>query len=555
MPSRSSADTWIAGAAALAASAVLTLLLFTPTLDYGFDYDDYHFMRPLQRSDVAAAFRAHWDPAGIMVPFYRPLTVAFHAWRFDRFGFNSRAHHAVSLLMFASAAAMTGLLAFGLTRRRAAAALAAALFAAHPSMPYAAVAWITNQMHLLEMLVVLAALLWWNAVCRRGFAWWIPLLLFATASFLIKEDGIMLLPVVLAAHWIRRHVADPSLPPAPRLFLACTVALLPSLVAWRAEVLGGLGGYGRPTAARAWANYLAGLNGVFRLVPAHRPWQLTASVFVTVLPVAAAIAWRRATPRARGLMLAGAAAAILFNLPFVFVVKGEQMHLVAAGAVLFLTGAALCVIDAVRGRRTATYAAVLVLLAGVAALGAVARDISTDFRPYGPMVLYHDDIVRGWAAVPQEVRDYLASKRQAAAAERPPPNPVDVLRAVSFGLYPREIAAGGLAYRWMAGPRADIYVAESAREVLIPVRHDAAAFREPATARFDVDGRPADAIRLETTEWRMSRIPLRPHGARRFARMHHIVLSIDRAWVPEKIMPGSRDGRTLGLQIGEIVVR
>jgi len=37
--------------------------------------------------------------------------------------------------------------------------------------------------------------------------------------------------------------------------------------------------------------------------------------------------------------------------------------------------------------------------------------------------------------------------------------------------------------------------------------------------------------------------------------MHRIRVSIDHAWVPAKIIPGSGDGRTLGLQIGVIETR
>ena len=47
-------------------------------------------------------------------------------------------------------------------------------------MPYALVAWISNQMHLLETLVILLALLWWNAVRARHLLWWAPLVIAAT---------------------------------------------------------------------------------------------------------------------------------------------------------------------------------------------------------------------------------------------------------------------------------------------------------------------------------------------------------------------------------------
>src|SRR5919202_3560495 len=63
-------------------AAALTLILYKDTLGYGFDYDDYHFIRPYSRAEVLAAFHGPWDATGIEVPFYRPLTVALYAARF-----------------------------------------------------------------------------------------------------------------------------------------------------------------------------------------------------------------------------------------------------------------------------------------------------------------------------------------------------------------------------------------------------------------------------------------------------------------------------------------
>ena len=103
MPSRSSAETGrqtaarahphvretalVAGLALL--SACLSLILYRHTLVYGFDYDDYHFVRPYSVQDVLDTFHGPWDASGIEVPFYRPLTIAFFALRFEAFGLNA----------------------------------------------------------------------------------------------------------------------------------------------------------------------------------------------------------------------------------------------------------------------------------------------------------------------------------------------------------------------------------------------------------------------------------------------------------------------------------
>ena len=131
-----------------------------------------------------------------MVPFYRPVTVDCHAVRFELFGVNMRSHHAMSLAMFTIATALVMWSSGASHHASIVAAAAALLFITHPAMPYSLVAWVTNQMHLLQILVVLGALLWWDMVRARGVTWWLPLLLFATVSFLIKEDGVMLLPAI-----------------------------------------------------------------------------------------------------------------------------------------------------------------------------------------------------------------------------------------------------------------------------------------------------------------------------------------------------------------------
>ena len=92
-------------------AAALVLAVHAATLQYGFNYDDYHFVRPLSPADVAETFSGTWDSSGIEVKFYRPLTIVLYALRFHFFGLNSEAYHALSLLMFWLAAVLFGLLA------------------------------------------------------------------------------------------------------------------------------------------------------------------------------------------------------------------------------------------------------------------------------------------------------------------------------------------------------------------------------------------------------------------------------------------------------------
>jgi hypothetical protein len=537
----------------LGVAACATFLQHGQTLHYGFHYDDYHFVRPFPRSEIAAAFHGPWDPAGIEVPFYRPLTIVFYALRFEVLGLNAVAYHTLSLALFACAAALCGWIVFRFTARPLAGIAGVVLFVVHPAMPYALVAWVTNQMHLVEVVVVLGALAWWDAVRRRGAGWWLPLLLFATVAFLIKEDGVMLLPAIVVVHEIRRRLAEPDVPGVPLAFLALSVVLVLGLLTLRSAALGGLGGYSRPTASVAWANFSKGLDGVLRLVPAHRPWQLASSWFVVALPITALAMWRGTPPGARACLLSGIAVVVLFNLPFVFVSKVEQMHLVAFGAVLILAASTAAVVESAPGHPLKT-ALAAVIVAGIAALASVSRDISTDFEPFGPLVLSRDRIVEEWGAVPDGLRRYLAQKR-ATVARRPSSNPADAVDHVAFGTHLPEVSPSGVRYQWMAGTRSQILISDAARHVAIPLRHSIDSFRQPMRVTVSVDGRRSDEFWLDTTDWRVSRFALRPGGAPRPGRMHRVVISIDRAWNPSETIPGSSDTRWLGLQIGEIEIR
>jgi hypothetical protein len=532
--------------------AAATWGLYRETLGYGFDYDDYHFVRPYSAAEVAHTFSGSWDTQGIERPFFRPLTIAAFALRFDRLGLNARAYHALSLLLFGLAALLAGLSVERITNRWSAGLAAAAVFAVHPAMPYALVAWVTNQMHLVEIVIVLVAILWWSVVRGRRVVWWLPLLLAAAAAFLVKEDGVMLVPAILALHALRRRLLEPDLPAAPRAFVIASLGLLAALVAIRARALSGPGGYGWPSGSQAWYNFEQGLDHVFRLVPADRPWQPAASALATALPLVSLGAWRRASAGAKCGLASGAALAVLFNLPFVFVTKGEQMHLVAFGAAVVLSGSALAIADALPrgGWRAALW---LALAAGLLPFAAVSRDISRDFVPFGPIVLSHDRVVREWGPVSQEIRDYLARKPD----EKPrlPANPIDALQMIALGVHPFEVSTAGIRYRWMSSARSEIQVSPSVHEVILRFRHEVGAFREPARVEVWSDGRLADRLVLADSDWHVAQIAILPFTSLPLAGMHRIAITIPHAWIPSAIMPGSTDGRVLGVQIGDVETR
>jgi hypothetical protein len=128
--------------------------------------------------------------------------------------------------MFALCATLAGCFVNRVAGRITPALFASVMFVAHPAMPYSLVAWITNQMHLIETLTVLTAFCWWSVVRSRSAIWWLPLLVLACVAFMIKEDGVMLLPSVIAIHAVYRRVAVTSLPPVPRTIVVPAVVLV-----------------------------------------------------------------------------------------------------------------------------------------------------------------------------------------------------------------------------------------------------------------------------------------------------------------------------------------
>jgi hypothetical protein len=305
-------------------------------------------------------------------------------------------------------------------------------------------------------------------------------------------------------------------------------------------------------------NFTEGLTRVFRLVPADRPWQGVASGFATLLTLIALVSWRWVSPGARICLAGGIILAVLFNVPFVFITKAEQMYLVAVGAAMTLTGAALALLDLtslVKLPMAGMAVAVVVMLAGLGSFVAVTRDITRDFEPFGPIVLAHDDIVRTWGRVPPELRDYLVRKREPHASQRLSSNPIDEVECVTFGVHGRETSPAGVPYMWMSGARAEIQVRANARSAEIPLRHPIEAFREPTRAVVESDRHLVDDLAFTTPDWRTSTIPLRPSDAPPIGRMHRITIAIDHAWRPSEVIPGSTDARVLALQIGEVKIR
>jgi hypothetical protein len=527
--------------ALIAAAGALTV--YAQTIGYGFRWDDYHMVHPWTMKELLRVLHSQWDPTKVEVPFYRPVTDWFYALRFELFGWNGAAQHALSVLGIAVCAWMTGRFVLRETGRPITAAFAAAIYALHPAFIYSEGAWLTNQMHLLASLLVIGALLTWQRVRTKPIEAWWPILLLQILAFGVKEDTVMLVPVIVALQIARALVVKDV--PYPRWsIVGAGVALTLALPAFRYEMLGKLGGYSVPTYAGMLTNIETALNGIFRMVPPSRPWQREATAFVTWTPVAALALWLwKRDRRAIDLVLTGLIVAGAFVLPFALVTKVEQYHLVALGAVLTLAGAIDILFTTFTGIALRTIVGAY-LAAGVATFVPISRNIARDFRPCDPYVLETDGQSMGWWITPQEVRTYLEQKREMCKADR---------------YVPLEQSADTIAWGWAAEPGDDgrplrwtwdtsvMFVRPSATSMQIALRRPIATAADPVTVTIDGPG-GTQAITLTSGDWQFATVPL-PRTLLSYLRaMHRVDVTVAPTYVPEDRDPKNMDMRKLGVQ-------
>ena len=318
-----------------------SVVLYASTLRSGFVWDDYHFIRPYSLAEVLGSFTGSWDATHVEVGFYRPLTVLLAALRFQMFGFAPAPYHLLSIGLFAVAAALFGGFVLRLSRQLPLALASIALFLVHPAMIDSLVAWVTNQFQLLQIIVFLGALHWWLTMRERGSQWWLPLIVFESACFLFKEDGIMLLPVILLVEIIWRYVHDEPRKLPRGVLVTALVTPLALVLVRRLALHTTLAGYGLPPIGVGLHRMLLGpvlmLTGSF-----GTGWVRNCSmILIGGITVMGCIAIARGKhQRARFLLLTGAAIMVCFGLPVYLAGRDFLLpwHFLALGHVCILLG-------------------------------------------------------------------------------------------------------------------------------------------------------------------------------------------------------------------------
>lgn len=328
--------------------AGLAVLAYLPALGAGFAGDDFLMLRTAGAVNGPAWAFVHNDlgQAAGSGHFYRPLWVLFNAGILRVFGARAPAFHAANLLLFATIALQT----WALARRLAgpgAALVAGVAFALYPRHGES-VAWVSGSTDLLAAALMMAAILC-ALTSRPGGPRLVACALLAAGATLAKEAAVVAPALVLLAWWAR-----PDRPRRERRWWAAPAAMLAGTIvvlAGRAVVIGGLGGYGghAVTARRvagSLASYLLAAGSPPQLELLRAPVLLAVPAIVALLLALglARLHWRGERERMRvalaGLAWFAVGLVPVLNLPLdLNTANGERLLLIPSVGLALAVGA------------------------------------------------------------------------------------------------------------------------------------------------------------------------------------------------------------------------
>jgi hypothetical protein len=376
-----------------AIALVAIVALYWRTRSFGFYWDDFHFVRPYSVKQVATAWIGPWDARdNLEAPFFRPLTVTWFALRNAIFGLSAPLVHTVSIVMFTACVWLFILLSSRLSLSTVPSLVGVLVFVVHPVTSIGAVSWITNQMHLLQLLIVISALV----RAAEGPHRWRWILGLQVIALLVKEDGVML-PFAIAGLWLLRRAT------VPRAWMVTTAMTPAGYLGLRYLAVGSLGGYDVPEYGPLWKRALVGLH--YTVAPTDEAgWVLLAIV------AGSALARWRIGPANRSLLYTSIALLLLFNFPLMLAPLSyagpNRWHLL--GLALACGVAASLELVAPSRVRFLMFALSYAL---VVLLGIENWAKTNELGPCAPFTRTVDQWVREWgSAVPVELMEGLAKK-------------------------------------------------------------------------------------------------------------------------------------------------
>ncbi len=198
--------------AVFTAMLVLALIVYWPILSDYFVFDDYAWLNAASNPDASNFFRKAFSfpaqtPFEQRTPFWRPLvdTYFYAGWRV--FGLEPAGWHVMNVLLHSANATLATVLTWKLTRSRATAIIAGALFVVLPTYEIA-VSWISSATELYATLFYLLTLVLYHQSMRakvwQSWFYWTSLATMLLA-LLSKESAVTLPAMVALLDWSERR--------------------------------------------------------------------------------------------------------------------------------------------------------------------------------------------------------------------------------------------------------------------------------------------------------------------------------------------------------------
>jgi len=178
--------------------AVAALLLARPALNVPFFGDDLHLVRTYSADELRSVWSGPWDTDGMETAGYRPLTTLFNHVRASLFGESVLWQRLFLLLLFSLYLTLAVALARLAVQAAYGIGLLGGVFAlTHVSNTYHYL-WISDGVHLIGGILILAAILLLLNALRAGQArWLVGSAISVWLSLLVREDNLIVLPLLV----------------------------------------------------------------------------------------------------------------------------------------------------------------------------------------------------------------------------------------------------------------------------------------------------------------------------------------------------------------------
>lgn len=501
-------------------SLALTAFFYGRAWRFDLQCDDLLVVRPWSRAELMAVWHNTWEPGHTFATFFRPVASWFYAGTFALFGWNAPAHMLLSLAMLAIVAWLLALVVARESGSRGAGALAILFYLGHPNVPWSTGTWVTNDFHKLTAISALCALLLWQHVRGRPASRWLLLVPFVLVCFLVKEDGLMLIPALISLQWARAKLAGDVKAPGLPLIAAGALAGA-ALIAWRMLALRELGGFPLPDSVEAVVRNLArGPIYAFTLHGNISPLTVFEMLLAVVVVIFVALGIALMPREKRFLPVAGLLLMFWYDLPLSLISNVMRYYMLTIASAMVVVPVYLAwASQPVYRWVTAVWLAMwLIASHGMSR----QQDVLTLFAPcqlceHSCVAWNLDEI----STLPPEARTYVADTARACAIDGDRRPHIGETGTLTWGL-------GATSIDTATGDRAKavdgavvMLIRGDAATTRISVRHPEASASHPVRVEIDADGGHVTR-ELVSSDWTAIDVALR-NGLRSWMRGAHRV--------------------------------